>query len=571
MITFRPMKMLAARSSAVAGRAQFMSWMAAALAASFVFPASVCAQTPLSHTEDAAPIPRGMIRFRVIPSWTRYDERFATTGLSPEDGLSADPLGAQQLPKLRPLDEAVQTLSGDSQMHLSLGRLVTHSDARIVTTPISLEYGVTRRLSIGVMVPVVQTRNVVQIDVNSKTGTPANTSFLLASARDAAFKQNALAASSLTQAAGALSTLITRCQAAPSASDCAAYNADASGAAATRTQALALATAVGAFGTDAASTLLAPRGKGSLAIEIELQRNALNSRLQRFLGTAADSVQSLYFANGANDDFAYLDLQGSKGVPGLLQSPLGGGLDSIHTTEKLGVGDIEVGAQFLVFDRFQYDTLPRRGFQSRLMVGASVRFATSRPDSAQDLQDIATGEGAGVEIRTALDLQRGLFGSTIAARYVKHTPRTVTAALTGDPDAQGWPSYPAFGLRQRTAGDLVGVDFTPRFAVSDWLALEGHYGLERFGQTTYDGDLPCANCVAADGSPFLTATPSARTAQRLGFGLRYSTVDSYARGQARYPVELSFTHLETTSGDVGLPKQTRDQIQMRLFFKVLSR
>jgi hypothetical protein len=571
MITFRPMKMLAARSSAVAGRTLFLSWMAAALAASFVFPAGMGAQTPLSHTEDAAPIPRGMVRFRVIPSWTRYDERFATTGLTPEDGLSADPLGAQQLPKLRPLDNAVQTLSGDSQMHLSLGRLVTHSDARVVTTPIALEYGVTRRLSIGFMVPVVQTRNVVQIDVNSKTGTPANMSFLLASARGIAHSQNVKAATSLTQAAGLLNALIIHCQATPSASDCAAYNADASGAAAARAQANALAAAAGAFGADSASTLLAPRGKGSLAIEIELQRNALNSRLQRFLGTAADSVQSLYFANGANDDFAYLDLQGSRGAPGLLQSPLGGGLDSIHTTEKLAVGDIEVGAQFLVFDRFQRDTLPSTGVQSRLMVGGSVRFATSRPDSAQDLQDIATGDGAGFELHSALDLLRGRFGSTVAARYVKHAPRTVTAALTGDPDAPGWPSFPAFGLRRRTAGDLVGVDFTPRFLVADWMALEAHYGMEHFGPTTYDADIPCATCINADGAPFLTTPSPARTAQRLGFGIRYSTVDSYERGQARYPVELSFTHLETSSGDVGLPKLTRDQIQMRLFFKVLSR
>jgi hypothetical protein len=59
-------------------------------------------------------------------------------------------------------------------------------------------------------------------------------------------------------------------------------------------------------------------------------------------------------------------------------------------------------------------------------------------------------------------------------------------------------------------------------------------------------------------------------AQRLGFGARYSTVDAYARGQARYPVEVSFSHMETITGDAGVPKLSRDEIQLRLFYRLFG-
>jgi hypothetical protein len=66
-------------------------------------------------------------------------------------------------------------------------------------------------------------------------------------------------------------------------------------------------------------------------------------------------------------------------------------------------------------------------------------------------------------------------------------------------------------------------------------------------------------------------TASARLEQRLGVGLRYSTVDAYARGAAPYPVEVSYTHLTTISGDPGTPKLSRDQVQLRLFYQLFGR
>jgi hypothetical protein len=576
MITFRPMTLLAVTSSAVARRSPMRGRTTAAAASCLILLAvSARAQTTLSHTEDAAPVPQGMLRVRITTGWTRFDQRYADGGglsmLGSE--LSTDSLGPRQLPRLTPIEMGIKTLTGDPAMRLTLGRLETRSDARIVTTPIAVEFGVTRRLSVGVMVPVVQTRQTVTVLVNRDTLAAANMGYVQRGQRIAAAAANAQVVAAYQSAANDLAALIARCQTTPTGAGCAAVVANPSDASAALAQARAFATAASALGVDSAHAHLAPRSTSKLKDSIEVHRLALNQRLEQYLGAGRGAQTSLFFASGANDDFAYLDLQGGSGVGGLLQSTLGGGLDSLHTTERLGVGDIEVGAQFLVFDQFQHDSVPRRGLQSRLMVGGSIRLPTSRPDSAQNLVDIATGDGAGFELRSALDMVKGHLGGTMVVRYVKHLPRTVNAVLAGDPDAPGWP-YPLFAARKRTAGDVVALDVTPRFLFGEWLSIDGHYGVERIGPSTYDGISqltmladPCIGCVIPAGGPS-TAT---RTAQRLGLGLRYSTVDAYSRGQARYPIEMSFTHLETTRGDPGVPKISRDQIQMRLFLRALGR
>ena len=193
-----------------------------------------------------------------------------------------------------------------------------------------------------------------------------------------------------------------------------------------------------------------------------------------------------------------------------------------------------------------------------------MRFATSRVDSARNVLDIPTGDGAGAEVRSALDLLSGRVGATIAGRFTKSFARTIVASLIGDPES-GFP-YPLFGTVSRTAGSVVALDVTPRVFLGEWLSFEGQYGFEHTGAATFTtaDDQPCSACTA----PPLSVLPSDRTVQRLGVGLRYSTVDSYLRGRARYPIEVSYRHLETVTGSDGAPKLFRDQIQMRLYYRL---
>ena len=570
MITFGPMTLLAVPRPALARRPirRF-----APLLAALLLPAALRAQqTSLTHTEDAAPIPQGMLRVRVTTGWARYDQRFTQgNGLVPlGNDLSTDSLGPRQLPRLTPLEMGLQTLSGNPAARLTLGRLEVRSEARIMTMPIALEYGLTRRLSVGVMVPVVQTRQIVTVAVNRDSAARANMGYLLASERTDAAKANEAVRAAYQAAADNLKTLIARCATTPSGAGCTNVNASPSDAAAVAELARQFADAASAFGTSAITVRLAPRGTSALKDSIQAHQNALNARLANYLGAGAGAQTSIFFSGA---DFAYLDLQGGHGLPGLLQSEFGGGLDSLHTIERLGIGDIEIGAQFLVFDGFAHDALTRPALQSRLMIGGSVRFATSRADSAQSLNDIPNGEGAGYELRSAFDLVTGHFGGTAAARYMKYLPRTVTAAVTGDPESPGWPTATSFGQRRRTSGDVVAVDVTPRFLFGESMALEGQLGIERVAGAKYDDATIYfgGGCIDVCSATISTPAGPTRTARRLGVGLRYSTVDAYARGQARYPVEVSLRHLETTNGDPGVPKLARDEIQMRLYFRLLGR
>ena len=542
---------------------------AVALLFPLLVPASARAQVALSHLDDAAPLPAGMLRLRIANVWTRFDERFAATGSTPLGaGLSADSLGVAQLPLLASREIALRTLAADPALRLSLGRLQVTSNARIVTTPIALEFGVTRRLSIGVVVPVVQTRRVAQAVVSGDS-TWANAGYVASADRATAAAANGVVATAYQQAADSLGRLLTNCPANPTAAGCAAVLANTADATAARARAAAYAESARTLGVAADAAVIAPRKSSDLADTLEARRIQLNQRLQQYLGANAGAGKALFFAP---TDFSYVDLQGSLGVPALLGGPLGGGLDSIHTTEKIGFGDIGIGARFLVFDRFRYDSAPPPWLQSRLVVGGVVRLPTSRADSARMLVDIPTGEGAGLEVNTAWDAIVGRFGATVGARYVKSFARSVQASLVGDPEAD-YP-YPLFGSRSRTAGDVLGLDLTPRLLLNESFALNAHYGFERVGATSYGAaegtPLPCASCESV--APFTGFTSGApRSAQRLGFGLRYSTVESFARGHARYPIEVSFARLSTVSGDPGVENQTRDQLQLRLFYQLLRR
>ena len=534
------------------------------------------AQMPLSHADDAAPVPAGSLRFRITTAWTRYDERFAAVGgIEPLSAdLSRAALGVAELPLLAPTEASLKTLSGDPSVRLSLGRLEVRGGARVATTPISLEYGITHRLSVGVQVPIVQTRRVVQLRVNNDTTALANVAWLSGSERGTAAVQNQTVANAFNDAAKQLTALITVCTSNPGATGCGPVNANPAAAAAARDQAIAYATAVSALGVDASTALLAPRKGSALQTTIDARRVALNQTLQQFLGANAGSSVAVF---STPTNFSYVDLQGRNGVPGLLQSALGGGIDSMHTADRLGIGDIAIGAQYLLFDRFARGAAPVPSLQSRMLVGAQMRFATSRADSAQDLVDIAPGEGAGLELHSALDLLSGRFGATVAARYVKAFARTTTAPVYGDPEST-YP-FPVFAERQRTAGDVLGVDLTPRYFFSDWFSVDALYGLEHVGATHYDaaqqqlanpdiGFPTCVGCQVVVPPAVETTSGSSTTAHRLGFGFRFSTVDAFARRRASFPIEVSFAHLETVSGNANLAKASRDQIQLRFYYRL---
>ena len=85
------------------------------------------------------------------------------------------------------------------------------------------------------------------------------------------------------------------------------------------------------------------------------------------------------------------------------------------------------------------------------------------------------------------------------------------------------------------------------------------------GATSFDLGAPTETCDYC--APFSPIT-SARASQVLGIGFRYSTANAYLRGLAKTPVEISYTHLQAFQGDPTVPRISRDQIQVRLYFNI---
>ncbi|MEO8561246.1 MAG: hypothetical protein ABI601_04175 [bacterium] len=563
MITFAPMPPLAVPRQSISRLT--LAAIALSALALVLSPSASLAQTALAHTEDAAPVPRGAVRLTISNGWTRYDSRFGEAGIARGlgDELSTDSLGPRELPTLAPVEAGFQTLANNPAQRLTFGKLDVRSDARIVTTPIAIEYGITRRLSFGVLVPLVQTRRSVQLRVNEHTATDSvrrgNSGVIPFARRADAAASNAAIVTALTTASANLTELLARCAVNSSAAECNPIRGQEAAAAAAARRAAEFAAGVRtAYGVTEQTAVVAPLVGSQLAAEIEAQRAALASQLATF-GSGL-GIGTLF---NAPTEFGYADFQGRNGVPGLLQSAFGGGLDSIRTTERVGIGDVELRASLLLLDHMQRDTLAQRGLRYRVGVGGSFRFATSKSDSASNLMDIGTGDGGGAEVRSAVDVLVGRVGATIAARYATSFARIVDAALVGFPEG-GYP-YPSFGPVSRKGGNVLGIDVSPRVFLGEWLSFEGQYAFEHTGIPTFSGAVgeDCSGCAPLPSS----ILPAARTVQRAGVGLRYSTIDSFLRGRARYPIEVSYRHLETITADAGAPKIFRDQIQLRLFYR----
>ncbi|HKV71328.1 MAG TPA: hypothetical protein VJN62_08775 [Gemmatimonadales bacterium] len=122
---------------------------------------------PAQAAERADTPRKGKVRLSFIPTVETWEAAFGPQGRQPVGGfLSGDSLGASAFPPLAGMQSAVQSASGLSAFAASLGRtlLAIRSERRV--TPLAAEVGLTDRLSIGVMVPVVRVdvREILNVD-----------------------------------------------------------------------------------------------------------------------------------------------------------------------------------------------------------------------------------------------------------------------------------------------------------------------------------------------------------------------------------------------------------------------
>ncbi len=494
--------------------------LAATLFASLMFastlpwPLRAQAAGEMSRLEDASTPPRGFLRFHPIVIWTRYDSRFTANGVEPLGArFTADSFGVAQLPTLITIQAGVEAATA-SPFTLSLGRSRVGAMAREEVIPLGLEYGITDWLAVGVTVPIVRKRISVQFRLDTAGGFVANVGPNLQRTSSAARQTNIDVQTEFAAAATALAGRIAACSADPSGSGCATVLAQGPP---LLQESQGFAAILGDLYGSATSD-----GMAFVPIAVSTAQMAIGQRV-------ADFNARYRTVLGASTDLLVTVPQGAGGPAGIanvqeyLVSDLG--LDALTRQEWVGIGDVELGFKWRVVD---IPRTERRRTGVRLALAGRFRFPTGSVQSFSDVADMRIGAGSGVaEVRTALDVRNGRFGLLATGAF---------ATSVYDKDTTD--------LADRTSrwSELY---VAPRWHLSDPFALHAAYSFRTTDQLGGD--------------------------QLVGGGVSFSWFMDRRRLERALPMEARYTHLQAITGDAGLPKFYRDQLEMRVYFRLPGR
>ncbi len=549
----------------------------ALLALLFLGTTSASAQSVRGIGDDALTAPRGSIRVQVSTSITDFSSRYGKGTPGRADGaleplgtdFSGDTLGATQFPGLGPLEAAIRSLTGNAAFRLSLGRSSLSSSVRTQTTPIALEAGLTNRLSIGLVVPIVSTRNQVSLNINSDTTRRSTVSFNPALLDSTSAARNTTLISQFTTAQTQLQALITSCTANPSSSpSCPTVLASGP----------AVAASASAFTTNVTQVY------GNTLIEgatfVPLAGTAADSAIRNRVSTFRTQFQSFGITAiaagtvGPSSPTATITPDGLRSA--LVDSSSGLFAEPLNTITRQGLGDVEVAVKLRLFDSFgtRSDTtrfLPQ-GVNVRQSFAGVYRFGTGKIDSPDNYLDYGTGQGQNdIEVRSFTDvvIGRRLFTSLVA-RYTVQLADQQVRRITEQPEQVFAPGYRR-QLVGRDLGDQLEIEVTPRWIISDYFSFGAQYYFRNKAEDAFTGTFSVPTSETGLAAPLTLDASTLRletaaTEQRVGFGLTFSTLAAYNRGKASLPVELQYFNSRSITGSGGdVAKVSIHQVQVRWY------
>ena len=532
--------------------------------------------------EDALTPPRGSVRIQVSTSITVFSQRYGRNTVGRPNGslepltadFSVDTLGVALFPGLGPVQSALRTLTGNSAFTLSLGRLAALSSVRTQVTPLFVEAGITRRLSLGVLIPIVSARHLVVLEANPR-GIGGNVSFnptRTGTGIDAPTAVNTTLVTQLTAARDQLTALLTACTANPASNaSCARVVANAPTLTSSATAfANAIAQVYGTTTTRATASRFVPFTGTAADSAIRNRVTAFRTQFEQYGITAlAAGTSGPAAATAAITRDGLQRAVTDTTILGLGASPLG-------TITRQGLGDIEVSAKFRLFDTFgmSNDTLRflPKGTRIRQSIAAAVRLGTGTIDTPEHYLDVGTGDGqTDIEVRSFTDIVHNRrFFTSIVGRYTVQLPDQLVRRITDTPEQAFAPRWRE-RMVERNLGDVIEVSFTPRWMISDFFSLGAQYLFRRKAADTYAGTFVVPPSESGLSAP---VTLDARTLaletsgleQRLGWGLTFSSVAAHARGRAKLPIELQYFNSRTVAGSGGnVPKLSVHQVQIRFY------
>jgi hypothetical protein len=517
------------------------------------------AQSTTSLLSDATVLPRRAVDFRLLTSWTRYDQLIGVGAAhNIAASLNTDSLGSTLVPQFAVAENAIRSAAGLPNFRLTAGNLVAIADSRIVTAPLIAQYGLTSRLTVGVVIPLVETRTTLFAQLNPRSGA-ANVGPNPALANADQLARNAALVTAFRTAATSLQQKLTQCQTTPTGTGCETLLAQQSAAQnliqTTTTFTGAVETLYGTGATHPGQAFI-PIAASPAQVAINTQIQNLITQYQGFLGSTISG--SVVAAGGPGARAAFQDLLARMGR------------DSLQSTDRSSIGDISLGATYQLANTFgDTSAASAGGVRYRFAVNGTVRIGTGQPASRQRLLDIGTGYGQpGAEVGAAADVQFGRrYSATATGSYTAQLGTIAVSRLANPGNALLPLDVSPLNLGGTySAGNVMALSIVPRIRIAGYFAFTGQYSLVRTGADQY----------SLSGSPPGTSTTqtslaalgvSSATAQQLGFGVAYSTIVGPERGPGRLPFEASFSHLETISASGGpVAKTFRDQIELRVYF-----
>jgi hypothetical protein len=514
------------------------------------------AQATTSLQIDGTVLPRHELGIRTLFGFGRFDETVGNVGTrNIAASFTSDSIGAAQINQLAYSEDQIRTLTGNNAFAIKAGQLTASANSRVLTVPLMLEYGLTSKLTIGVVVPLVETRTTMQAQLNP-TVAKGNVGVNPASATS--WSANNQIVTSLRSAATALETQLTACQANPSGSGCATLLAQQSSVTALIAATTPFATALeNVYGTSDArpGVYFVPVAGTAAQIQIEDRLASLRDQYAQFSQTIAAGNPAAAPTQAANNELQALLLKA--------------GYDSLAPRDRSSIGDISIGATYQLVNTFDSTRADQPGMLYRVALNATARIGTGEPYSRDKLFDNATGYGQpGAILGAATDIRftRRAFLTAVGSYTMQFGTRDVSRIANAGNAALPL-TIPLPGTY--SAGNEAALTLIPRYRLGGLFSIDGIYSLKYVGAEKYSYDLSLDDPAPDNllGLPVSPAGAASATAQVLGFGLTYSS-SLNDRNPGRLPYEASFRHTETIAGSGGpVAKMFVDQLQLRIFIR----
>ncbi len=495
-------------------------------------------------------VPKGKLRVDILGQFQNWDHRY-NDGTREEAAadFNRSTMDRRFVPGLGAAEDHLKKITGLTNLSLSLGKSTSSYLVNYGTTGFGGALGLTRRITLHGMVPIIAVKIEPRFLVDTTGGNATiNPASLLAANPSAAAQTNAF----LSQLSAALTTLRTRI-------------------------------AAGTYQSDPATELLAEttlaRGEAlqaELAALLQATDGYFTPRAGTDVGRAVQQVISDFQAQ-----LRTLNITTFSQQPALLTSPFSADLFDTYLTGDKGpiasrsltevpalsyLGDVEIGVSFGLVDHFPSN---RIGAGFRAVLDATVRLRTAKLDSPDRFMDLGTGDRQpDVDVSLVADYVAHRLGVRLSGGYNLQLPGNQNRRVSRF-DAPIAPLATLAGVR-RDPGDVIRVSAQPFFRLATYLSLFGsvdywNKGRDKFtyaaGQPAIDGvDIG----VLADGS--------ASDALMLAGGISFSHSGFNKRGEFKLPMDASLRYQRIGRSRTGLvPDAASLRIDLRFYGRIFGR